>query len=81
MHVDCNLFTSPQAYNTLVLKEAKQFDLERRRQFTDFVQKKNPALCRFDPSLSLHVSAGKKGSALMAEELSFQEVFRNRIRS
>ena len=59
-----------------LLKEPQQFHLQRQRNVADFVEKQRPALRQLDLAGRSFDRSGK-GAALIAEQLGFQQVFRN----
>ena len=71
--MDCR---PPTRSMRLLLQKAKQFNLQRQRDFTDFIQKKRSATGAFQFAFALGVRAGER-AFFMAEQFAFQQGFRN----
>ena len=61
----------------MLLEKAQEFNLERKRDFADFIQKQRAAVGDFKSALALGVRPGE-GALLVAEEFAFQERLRDR---
>ena len=61
--------------NALFLKKPKELDLQRQRNFPDFIQKERSATRRFNPSHALDMSAGER-AFFVAKQFAFQKCFR-----
>ena len=75
--IDPNLTRSSQPLKLALLENAQQFDLEIRRQVTDLVQKNSPPVGQLKLALFLAGRPGK-GAPLMAEQLVFEQLGRQR---
>src|SRR6185295_18369618 len=71
-----DFFPASQPDDPLILKEAQQFHLQWRRQFSDLVEKENSTLRRFDPPSSLDMGT-RKCPAFMTKQFSLQEILGN----
>ena len=60
-----------------LLQKAQQFGLKIERHLTDLVEKESPPFREFDQSLLTPLGIGE-GALLVAEELAFQEILRQR---
>src|SRR5512145_600581 len=59
-----------------LLKKTQEFDLNRQRDFSDFIQEKRSAVGGFDQTRMILNRSGK-GSPYMTEQLRFQQRLRN----
>src|SRR5262245_59369649 len=71
-----NLLSSPHPLKTLLLEETQQLHLNGRREFAYLIQEKCTAASCFQQALALNVRPGER-AFFVAEELTFQEVFRD----
>ena len=76
-NVNAHFHVTADAAQLPLLKNSQQLGLEQQRQVADFVQEKCSAACRFQKASSLTVGSGER-SLLVAEQLTFQQVFRDR---
>ena len=76
-HIDLDLLPPADALDDLVLQEAQQLDLQRMRQIADLVEEQRALIGALDLADGLLHRAGE-GAALVAEQLAFQQVLRDR---
>src|SRR5207244_4354101 len=75
VHADLLAATDP--LDLVILEVAKDLDLQRRRQLADLVEEQRAAARQLDSPLALQMRA-RECAFLVAEELAFQQVFRDR---
>ena len=76
-HVDTDRFGRPDAGDFAIFGGAQQPVLRRHRQGAELVKKKSTAVGFFKAPMACLCGAGE-ASGLMAEQLSFDEIFRQR---
>src|SRR4029077_18174738 len=69
--------TAPQALEFLLLQDAQQLRLQRRRDVAYFVQKQRAFVGHFEAPDLLRDGSGE-GALLMTEQFAFQKIQRNR---
>ncbi len=74
--VDINGLASADAFDAFFLEETEELDLERERNFADFVQEEGAAAGAFKAAFALGMGAGE-GAFFVAEQFAFEEGFRN----
>ncbi len=72
---DTNGFIAADSFEGAFLENTEEFDLNIERNITNFIEKKCTALSLFKPADTSAVCPGKS-SFFMAEELTFDEIFR-----
>src|SRR6516162_4376588 len=70
--INLNRARSAHAFEFALLQNSQQFRLQRRRQFTDFVEKNRAAVGDLDLSFFLRNGSGER-TLLVAEKLAFQQ--------
>ena len=75
--IDADVGGAAHALEALLLEEAQQLGLQRRRHLADFVEEDRPAVGGFEQAPLLHPRVGE-GPALVAEELALEQLLRQR---
>ena len=76
-HVDLDLAVAAQPGELAILEDVEELGLERRRHLADLVQHDRAALGELELADACRAGAGE-GAALVAEQLAFEEVGRQR---
>ncbi len=76
-HVDIDIAVAAERAHFALLQDAQQFYLQRYRHITDFIKKQRAAFSRLKQPFTAADRAGKR-AARMAEQLRFQQLFRQR---
>jgi hypothetical protein len=76
-HIQSNCFCSSKPLNGGFLEKAQDFHLQEQGQFTNLIQKDRSLVSLFKPADFSTRSPGE-GPLLVAEQLTFQQIFRNR---
>src|SRR3546814_8935024 len=75
--IDGNSLPPANSFNHSLLQEPQQLDLKRQRNVAHFVQKQGAPIGLFDLALG-RFDGAREGPFFMAEQLGFQQVFRDR---
>src|SRR6476646_5742105 len=72
-HVDLMRPAASETFELLFLQNAQKFRLQGQRQIPDFVQEESAGISHFKAADFLRHGSGK-GTPLMPEQLTFQEI-------